>query len=263
MAGLSHGVHSASMVNLFTLSLTRDTAIRHYAYLLIASVCLALIPTLWSSLDLNLARAFFPLPIDGVSTWRWVEALNRYTPAVFRALLLICAVLWIAVSLNARWQHLRLPLAFVVLAGIAGPGLAVNGIVKPLWERARPHQIVEFGGTQQFSQAGVFAEECSKNCSFVSGHAACGFFLSSLFLVFRKRRIAWIAAGFLAGAVIGFARISSMDHWLSDILWAFPVTLVSSWMVWWALKSFYTDKLQVKAPHSQGQIPSQVTTHFS
>ncbi len=263
MAGLSHGLYSACMINLFKLASERNIATRQYAYLLIASVCLALIPTLWSSLDLNLASASFSQPVDGVSTWRWVEALNRYTPSVFRALLLICAALWIAASLNSRWQRLRLPLAFVVLAGIAGPGLAVNGIVKPLWERARPNQVVEFGGTQQFSRAGDFAEECSKNCSFVSGHAACGFFLSSLFLVFRKRGMTWIATGFLAGALIGFARISSMDHWLSDVLWAFPVTLISSWMVWWALKRVYTDKRQIKASHAQGHIRPQVIPRLS
>lgn len=123
-----------------------------------------------------------------------------------------------------------LAFAFFALAGIAGPGLAVNGIVKPIWERARPSQIQEFSGTQQFSRVGAFAEECSKDCSFVSGHAACGFF-SSLCLVFRKRRAVWIALGILAGSAIGFARVS-MSHWLSDVLWAFPVTLLSSWAVW-------------------------------
>ena len=153
--------------------------------------------------------------------------------------MLVCVLLWLIAGMQVRWRRWRFPLAFIALAGIAGPSLAVNGIVKPLWERARPSQIQEFGGTQHFSKVGVFSEECSKVCSFVSGHAACGFFFSSLCLVFRKRRAAWMALGIVAGATIGFARISSMHHWLSDVLWAFPVTLLSSWIVW---KAFWMVK---------------------
>jgi lipid A 4'-phosphatase len=238
MAGLSQGFHTARMLNPNQSSSSLEATTRQYSYLVVASVCLALIPIFWSSLDLSVARAVFSARDSGPGTWLLVQTLNHYTPLAFRTLLVFCAALWIASSVISRWKHLRLPLAFVVLAGIAGPGLAVNGIVKPLWERARPHQIVEFGGAQKFTQAGAFSEECSKNCSFVSGHAACGFFLSSLCLIFRKRRLAWMATGVLAGALIGFARIGSMDHWLSDVLWAFPVTLLSSWMVWWVLQRF-------------------------
>ena len=239
MAGLSHELYSAGMLNLSKSPSERDAASGQYRYLIIASVCLALIPTLWSSLDQTVARAFFSTPDFSPSAWLWVRVLNQYTPMVFRSLLLVCTLLWILVSITSRWKQWRLPLAFVVLAGIAGPGLAVNGIVKPIWERARPHQIVEFGGTQSFSKAGVLAEECSNNCSFVSGHAACGFFLSSLCLVLRRNKLAWMATGVITGALIGFARISNMDHWLSDVLWAFPVTLLSSWMVWWILWRFF------------------------
>lgn len=235
---LSPGHYSLLMSKLSPFHFRFDEANLAYGYLVFASVLLALIPTFFGSLDLHVARLFFfPRVIDS-SAWRWVQFLNDYTPTIFRALMLICTILWLISGLQVRWKKWRLALAFVVLAGIAGPGLAVNGIVKPLWERARPSQIQEFGGTQEFSQAGVFAEECSKDCSFVSGHAACGFFFSSLCLIFRKRRAALMAFGFLAGAMIGFARISGMHHWLSDVLWAFPVTLLSSWAVWWLLQAF-------------------------
>lgn len=218
-----------------------DEANRVYGSLVFAAVLLALIPTVWGSLDLQVARLFFSPTANSASAWWWVQVLNDYTPTLFRGMVLVSVLLWLIAGLQVRWKRWRLPLAFIALAGIAGPGLAVNGIVKPLWERARPSQIQEFGGTQQFSKVGVFAEECSKDCSFVSGHAACGFFFSSLCLVFRKRRVAWIALGILAGAAIGFARISSMAHWLSDVLWAFPVTLLSSWAVWSVLRLFDPD----------------------
>lgn len=223
-----------------------DESNRVYGSLVFGSVLLALIPTFWGSLDMQVARSFFSPATNNANPWWWVQVLNDYTPTIFRGMVLVCVFLWLIAGLQVRWKRWRLPLAFIALAGIAGPGLAVNGIVKPLWERARPSQIQEFGGTQQFSKVGVFAEECSKDCSFVSGHAACGFFLSSLCLVFRKHRAAWIALGILAGATIGFARISSMHHWLSDVLWAFPITLLSSWAVWFVLQSLETRKLSSK-----------------
>lgn len=219
---------------------------RVYVRLLFASVLLALIPVLWNSLDLQVARFFFFQATDSPgaapSNWWWVRALNLYTPGIFRGLVLVAFIIWLTTYLNSRWKHWRLPLAFVVLAGIAGPGLAVNVAVKPLWERARPVQIVEFGGTQQFSPVGEFSEECSKDCSFVSGHTSCGFFICSLCLIAPKRRAIWIFMGVVAGAAIGFARICAMDHWLSDVLWAFPVTLLSSWLVWQTLLWFQSHR---------------------
>jgi lipid A 4'-phosphatase len=120
----------------------------------------------------------------------------------------------------------------VVLAGILGPGLVVNLGFKDNWQRARPYQVQEFGGAQQFTRATFITDQCDNNCSFVSGHVACGIFLASLMLVHRRRKVAWLVAGVTAGWVIGFARMADHAHWLSDVLWAFPITLLTSWLVW-------------------------------
>jgi lipid A 4'-phosphatase len=58
-------------------------------------------------------------------------------------------------------------------------------------------------------------------------------------LIHRKRKVAWAVTGTLAGWVIGFARMSDMAHWFSDALWAYPITLASSWLVWKALHWAY------------------------
>ncbi|MDZ7920812.1 phosphatase PAP2 family protein [Rhodoferax sp.] len=130
-------------------------------------------------------------------------------------------------------------MAFVVLAGALGPGLVVNSVFKDHWQRARPYQVQEFGGTQQFTRAAVITDQCNNNCSFVSGHVACGFFLVSLMLIDRKRRKAWGFAGVSAGLTIGFARMADGAHWLSDVLWASPITLMTSWLVWKVLVRVY------------------------
>ena len=113
-----------------------------------------------------------------------------------------------------------------------GPGLLVNSGFKENWQRARPYQVQPFGGTQQFTRATVMADQCNNNCSFVSGHVACGIFFVSLMLVQRRRALTWGASGVLAGLIIGFARMADGAHWLSDVLWACPITLVCSWVVW-------------------------------
>jgi membrane-associated PAP2 superfamily phosphatase len=58
-------------------------------------------------------------------------------------------------------------------------------------------------------------------------------------LIHRQRRVAWAAAGITAGLVIGFARMADVAHWLSDVLWACPITLLCSWLVWKLLLLLY------------------------
>lgn len=208
--------------------------------LLAVSVIAALIPTLWPGLDLKAASLFTgETPAIASKSWWWVEVINAWVPAAFRTLLAISALAWLVAHLHARWTDWRLPLAFVVCAGIAGPGAVVNWGFKENWQRARPYQVENFGGTQKFTRATVMTDQCDNNCSFVSGHVACGFFFSSLLLLHWRRRKAWLLAGTLSGLVIGFARMSDVAHWFSDVLWAYPITLLSSWLVWQLLVRIY------------------------
>ena len=202
-------------------------------WLVAGSVALALIPTIWTGMDLAAAGLFIgdSLRLRSVE-WFWVELINLYVPAVFRTIVLMALAAWVFATFSRHAKHWRLPLAFIVLAGTLGPGVLVNSGFKDNWQRARPYQVQEFGGTQQFTRATVMTDQCNNNCSFVSGHVSCGFFLASLMLVFRKRKTAWALSGMLAGWIIGFARMSDGAHWFSDVLWASPITLLCSWLVW-------------------------------
>jgi lipid A 4'-phosphatase len=204
-------------------------------------VLAALAPTLWTELDLRTAAIFAgpQASLQAVSWW-WVEWVNGWVPAVFRACLAVALVGWLVAHAQARWQVWRLPLAFIVVAGILGPGMVVNWGFKENWQRARPYQVDNFGGTQKFSRATVMSDQCNNNCSFVSGHVSCGVFLISLGLVHRRRQRRWAAVGVVAGLLIGFARIADVAHWLSDVLWAFPITLFTSWLVWRGLLLLYS-----------------------
>lgn len=210
-----------------------------FLLLLGASIAVAMLPVLWPRLDIAVAAYFLqPAPPINPAQWRWVELVNEYTPDLFRSLALIALACWIIASLRPRWRRAGLALAFVGLSLLLGPGFA-TWAVKEHQLRARPFDVVEFGGTRQFTPALEPANQCTDNCAFVSGHVACGFFFASLMLLDPRRRGWWIATGIAAGLLIGVARMSVGAHWLSDVLWAFPITLLTSWLVWTVLTFFY------------------------
>lgn len=233
---------SQSMQTDTTPDLPRNATPKLFWWILGISIALALLPTAWMAIDLQTASLFLgPHAHTGVKQWWWVELINLYAPAVFRVFVLGALAAWIWASWKKWDKQWRLLLAFVVIAGTLGPGLVVNSGFKENWQRSRPYQVQPFGGTQQFTRAAVITDQCDNNCSFVSGHVACGIFLVSILLVDRKRRVLWSTAGVIAGLVIGFARIADGAHWLSDVLWASPITLITSWLVWKALLRIYPD----------------------
>ena len=126
---------------------------------------------------------------------------------------------------------------FVLLVLAFGPGLAVNTVLKDHWGRARPSQVVEFGGPQTFTRAPLPATACDTNCSFVSGHAAAGFGLIAFaFLARDRRRRQAIGAGAVAaGALIGLARMAQGAHFLSDVVFAGLVVCGIAWLLAWMI----------------------------
>ncbi|MGI9133522.1 MAG: phosphatase PAP2 family protein [Rhodoferax sp.] len=211
-----------------------------FVWVLALSLVLALVPTLWPALDLAVARLFAgPGAAGDAVAWFWVEGINRFVPALFRGVVLLALGAWLLASLTRFARRWRLQLAFLVLAGALGPGLVVNSGFKEQWQRARPYQVEQFGGTQKFTRATVMTDQCDNNCSFVSGHVACGVFLVSWMLVQPRRQRRWAAIGIAAGLLIGFARMADNAHWLSDVLWACPITLACSWLVWRVVLRLY------------------------
>lgn len=223
-----------------TIALPHHKTPRLFWWIVCIFIGLALVPTAWTPFDLQAAALFLgPHGHTEVAQWWWVKLINLYVPAVFRFFLFVALLAWFWASRRAWGLRWRLPLALMVLAGVLGPGLVVNSVFKDNWLRARPYQVQAFGGTQQFTRAAVITDQCDSNCSFVSGHVACGIFFASLLLVDRRRRVFWGVAGVAAGLTIGFARMADGAHWLSDVLWAFPITLLTSWLVWKALLRVY------------------------
>lgn len=113
-----------------------------------------------------------------------------------------------------NWLYLAICLAL-------GPGVVANLVLKDHWGRARPNQIIEFGGTKSFTAALTPTDQCDRNCSFVSGEASSTFavFFAGAFL-FRRRAAALLMTGVAAGAVTGLVRMAQGAHFLSDVIFA-------------------------------------------
>lgn len=140
------------------------------------------------------------------------------------ALILLALSLWVrrpVLALSARaW-------GFVLALFLLGPGLVVNGILKAYWGRARPHNVVDFGGTAQFTPAYQISDQCAANCSFVSGEGAgaTAVTITALLILFAFRnrlpKLGYILGQGLALAMLGFVgwqRVASGGHFLSDVL---------------------------------------------
>ena len=55
--------------------------------------------------------------------------------------------------------------------------LIINIFLKNFWGRARPGDVLELGGKDDFSSWYQISDACTSNCSFVSGDASVGFAL--------------------------------------------------------------------------------------
>ena len=79
-------------------------------------------------------------------------------------------------------------------------------MLKKFWGRARPNDILELGGKDNFSAWFQYSDACSANCSFVSGDASVGFSLIVLYLITKNKLFFWLSL--LSGIILGTVRIS-------------------------------------------------------
>lgn len=191
-------------------------------------------------LDIAVSAAFFSdapcasgtKPVCGAFGLARIPALKmlreflHYLPAVVVAVLALLLVYDRFRPLHGVGAR-RKTMAAIALAFLAGPGLIVNGLLKPYWGRPRPSAVSLFGGDLPFVPAGVWSDVCASNCSFVSGEAAgAGILLLLVALVPRRRR--W-PAGLALGVVALFGaglRVAFGAHWLSDAALGMALTIV-------------------------------------
>lgn len=135
---------------------------------------------------------------------------------------------------GGKWQ-------FIALLYILGPGILVNAILKNYWGRARPDQIVDFGGSALFSPAWVMTDQCARNCSFVSGEGsgAAALLIGGLVILQALRdrlngRVLWATQMFLVTAALTAAalRVVLGRHFLSDTVFAALLVALIALLLW-------------------------------
>ncbi|MCH7544485.1 MAG: phosphatase PAP2 family protein, partial [Proteobacteria bacterium] len=201
---------------------------------IIAVVAAAILFLQFPGVDLSFSRlfyqpgeGFFPRGSLAVDILYALAIVIAYAVAIF---VVGASLARLVPRLRRLWVRPRV-IAFIALSLALGPGLIVNSLLKDNVGRARPFMIVEFGGAKTFSPALVTSDQCPRNCSFVSGHAAATFFLVTLaFLVRAPRRRRAAMAGALAfGAATGLGRIALGAHFLSDVVFAGFIVYAVAW----------------------------------
>jgi membrane-associated PAP2 superfamily phosphatase len=122
-----------------------------------------------------------------------------------------------------RLKMYRSKAVFVLLFLALGPGLVVNVLFKDHLGRARPREIVEFGGSHQHTpiwQPG----NSGKNSSFPSGHAAIAFFLIAPWFLLRDEKhtiaVGFLVSGLIFGSLVSIARVVQGGHFIADVFWS-------------------------------------------
>jgi membrane-associated phospholipid phosphatase len=142
----------------------------------------------------------------------------RVTPFVVLA---AYAALWLAKhrGVRLRWAPSGRAVIFLIATMIIGPGLIVNLGLKDHWHRPRPVQTQDFNGPSPFTPWYDDNGACKKNCSFVSGEAATGFWMVAPASMLPPP---WRAPAIIAAFAFGFGasllRLAFGGHYLSDVL---------------------------------------------
>jgi len=201
-----------------------DKALSVAAAALLAGIVASAIFLLWPDLDLLVARLFvrgdgsFPPAREG--SLANVRELFKSLYVFFCMVSIVSLML--AMARSSRWMPISsLIWLYLVLCLSVGPGLVANLLLKDQWGRARPNQIVEFGGTKKFTPALVPVRQCERNCSFVSGEASAmfaPFFAAALIVPQWSGPI--IVAGVVAVMTSGLIRMAPGAHFLSDVVFA-------------------------------------------
>ena len=120
-------------------------------------------------------------------------------------------------------------LLFLATSMALGPGLVVNSLLKEVFTRARPREIVEHGGALRFVPAWFQGGGCSSNCSFPSGEASAAMWLVAFaFVVPERWRMRVAMAAVVWAFFVSLNRMAFGGHFLSDVLigWGLVLTIV-------------------------------------
>ena len=224
------------------------TAFRLLLCALAIGVVAAAVFLAFPELDLMVSALFYQGDNQFVLTdnlaYRYFNDGIRPALKVAAVLILAWAIWRMVARPELRRDYARRIIYLALVFGI-GPGLIVDAGLKSHSGRARPKKVVEFGGEYAYSPPFVVADQCSRNCSFVSGDASVAFAFVAFALMAQRRRGLWLAAALALGSVIGGLRVGLGAHFLSDTVFAGVISVSVAAACFWL---FFERPLAARSP---------------
>jgi lipid A 4'-phosphatase len=198
----------------------------------IAALALAVLAASWlfaayPNLDIATSGLFYDGTTFPIASNPWVNGLRYALIWAEDGGFALVLIAWVSSRKGPIFALPTRAWAFQALVFVLGPGVIVNGLLKRQWGRARPFMTQDFGGNAQFSKAWEFADQCARNCSFVSGEAAGATALAiSICMILRANRHLMaplvyqmgVGAAVLLPLVTAWQRMAAGRHYLSDVV---------------------------------------------
>ena len=141
---------------------------------------MAIFLSIGSSIDIYLSNLFylgnnqfFLQSYDGITIF--VRKIILPIVIIYIFILPIFSIYFPLKQLYLKYKFKLKDIIFLWLAGIFNLGIIVNLFFKNIWGRARPGDILQLGGKENFTPWFQISDACNNNCSFFSGDAAVGF----------------------------------------------------------------------------------------
>ena len=191
---------------------------------------------IWPQLDIAISRVFFDesyrvFPLQYSLVARNLRDLFTYLVAAMIAPAAIAIAIKLLLPRRPMLIAARAALFLIITLALA-PGLMANVILKDHWGRPRPAEIQEFHGPEKFVTWWDPRGTCDKNCSFVAGEGAGGFWTIALAaLAPPALRLLAYGAALAFGAAAGLLRLAGGAHFFSDVIFSGVFTFLIVWVV--------------------------------
>ena len=190
---------------------------------LVVFLFLVIFLSVGSSVDIYLSSLFY------FGNNQFLLQSYYYITIFVRKIILPCIVIYVFIlplfsfylpnnNLYLKYKFKLRDVLFLWIIGIFNLIVVVNLFFKNIWGRARPGDILQLGGAENFTPWFKISDACANNCSFVSGDAAVGFSLIALY--FLTKRIVYFWSSLFFGFGIGLIRIMEGGHFVSDVVMA-------------------------------------------
>ena len=200
-------------------------------------VCVGVVFAVWPQLDIAISRLFFNethrvFPVQYSMVARNLRDLFTYVIAALAAPAFIALALKLVLPRRRMLIAARAALFLVATLALA-PGLMANVILKDHWGRPRPAEVTQFNGPEQFRPWWDPRGPCERNCSFVAGEGAGGFWtLAPAALAPPPIRPLAYAAALAFGSAAGLLRLSGGAHFFSDVAFSGVFTFIIIWLMY-------------------------------